>query len=446
MSPNPTASPERTAQDHDRDENILIEFIRSLFGDADKAQHFNENPAGCLADADLSHVTPQQVHDAVEVVVQSIPAPTPTVSTPTAPTPGGGGGGGGGGGHWEPPACPPDSSAASIIQQITNNYYQQIIHTEIYGDNNTVVQAIGDGAVAAGGDINAPVATTGGVAGADNKVGNEDKTETTNVDASRTGDNSGNTTITDIEDNSKNDSHNELNIGAGEGGRGGDGGPGGPGTAPPAPVAAPVAPAPAPVQAAAFHPVPIGVDAVPLLTPTQSSPAPAEPVVQAFEPVPATLLASETSSTEPVQQVNHTAPENDSELVQGIPATSGPFRDAPVEENRLGNNEIGQAAVDHPDAGHSQGDQLPGDDSAGDQLPGDQSGADQLGGEQSPIEHLAAPGDIGMETLPVDDGAYSQVYDQPVDAAPVSYVPEITPVADTAPAATELDHHLVGGP
>ena len=58
-------------------------------------------------------------------------------------------------------------------------------------------------------------------------------------------------------------------------------------------------------------------------------------------------------------QVNHTAPEYDSEVVQETPATSGPFRDAPVEENRLGNNEIGQAAVDHPDAGHSQGDQLP---------------------------------------------------------------------------------------
>ena len=47
-----------------------------------------------------------------------------------------------------------------------------------YSSTYTNVTAEGTGAVAAGGDINAPVATTGGVAGIGNSVGNTTTTTT----------------------------------------------------------------------------------------------------------------------------------------------------------------------------------------------------------------------------------------------------------------------------
>nr|HQV21343.1 hypothetical protein [Gordonia sp. (in: high G+C Gram-positive bacteria)] len=99
-----------------------------------------------------------------------------------------------------------------------------------YSSTYTNVTAEGTGAVAAGGDINAPVATTGGVAGIGNSVGNTTTTTTTNIDQSYTGDGSGNTTVTQNTDNSQNDSHNTLNVNAGDGGAGvGGGGGWGPG-------------------------------------------------------------------------------------------------------------------------------------------------------------------------------------------------------------------------
>ncbi|WLP89530.1 IniB N-terminal domain-containing protein [Gordonia sp. NB41Y] len=178
-------------------ENALVEFIKSLFDDESKAAAFKENPGRCLDDVGLGDVTPHEVSQAITVAAQSVPAPS------------------GSGTGWTP-NIPDHGSPAQILQQVTNNYYQQISNTTIIGDNNTVettqTSANGDGSVAVGGDAHGPIATTGGVAGNDNEVGNTTDDHSVEVDKSVHGNNSGNTQSTDIADNSSNDSHNKVGV------------------------------------------------------------------------------------------------------------------------------------------------------------------------------------------------------------------------------------------
>ncbi|MGW0037792.1 IniB N-terminal domain-containing protein [Gordonia sp. NPDC003376] len=178
-------------------ENALVDFIKSLFDDEKKAADFAENPGKCLNDVGLGDVTSHEVSQAITVAAQSVPSPS------------------GGGMGWTP-SIPDHGSPAQILQQVTNNYYQQISNTTIIGDNNTVettqTSANGDGSVAVGGDAHGPIATTGGVAGNDNEVGNKTDDHTIDVDKSVHGNNSGNAQTTDIADNSSNDSHNKVGV------------------------------------------------------------------------------------------------------------------------------------------------------------------------------------------------------------------------------------------
>ncbi|MXP21860.1 hypothetical protein GIY30_10915 [Gordonia sp. HNM0687] len=202
----------------------LIAFIQNLFESGEAAEDFEKNPGRCLELAGLDDVTPAQVQEAATVAAQAV--------QPAA----------GGDGGWAPPPVSGGGSVASIIQNVTNNYYQQFNNTTIIGDNNTVdttqTMATGDGSVAVGGNANGPIATTGGVAGTDNTVGNSTDDHSVDVDKSIDGDGSGNTANTNVTDNSRNDSHNRADVSA------------------PAPATTPVA-APAPQP---FHPAPIPVD------------------------------------------------------------------------------------------------------------------------------------------------------------------------------------------
>ena len=64
----------------------------------------------------------------------------------------------------------------------------------------TDVSSSGTGSVAVGGDSTGNIATTGGVAGDGNVVGNTFDNDVTNVDESVHGNNSGNTQVTQVDD------------------------------------------------------------------------------------------------------------------------------------------------------------------------------------------------------------------------------------------------------
>lgn len=97
----------------------------------------------------------------------------------------------------------------------------------------TDVSSSGTGSVAVGGDSTGNIATTGGVAGDGNVVGNTFDNDVTNVDESVHGNNSGNTQVTQVDDHSTNDNHAQVNVSAdgGSAGAGGDGGAAGGGFA-----------------------------------------------------------------------------------------------------------------------------------------------------------------------------------------------------------------------
>ena len=197
----------------------LFEFVMDLFGDEAKAAEFDKNPGKCMADAGLDKVTPHEVSAVIPIVAQSVTPP--------------------GGGSWSP-SVPSHGSPSQMIQQVVNNYYDQSIHNEIVnngsGDINVDVKqtnANGEGAVAVGGDAHGPIATTGGVAGTGNEVGNSKDDHSTHTDDSIHGNNSGNASSTKVSDNSRNDSHNKMDVTS---------------TGAPAPMAPPPPPVPIPVD------------------------------------------------------------------------------------------------------------------------------------------------------------------------------------------------------
>ncbi|WP_155976658.1 IniB N-terminal domain-containing protein [Nocardia sp. 348MFTsu5.1] len=197
----------------------LFEFVMDLFGDEAKAAEFDKNPGKCMADAGLDKVTPHEVSAVIPIVAQSVTPP--------------------GGGSWSP-SVPSHGSPSQMIQQVVNNFYDQSIHNEIVnngsGDIDVDVKqtnANGEGAVAVGGDAHGPIATTGGVAGTGNEVGNSKDDHSTHRDDSIHGDNSGNASSTKVSDNSRNDSHNKLDVTS---------------TGAPAPMAPPPPPVPIPVD------------------------------------------------------------------------------------------------------------------------------------------------------------------------------------------------------
>lgn len=161
----------------------IVDFIMELLGDSDKAQQFNDNPGKCIAESGLHDVTANEVVEAMPKVIEQV-------------SPGGG---------WTPPVTS-GGTPSEIIHQVVNNYY-----TTVIGDNNTVVQANGPGAVAVGGDNNGNISTGGGVTGDGNEVGNTTTNETTSQDNSVHGNNSGNSTKTGNLDNSTNDNHGAVN-------------------------------------------------------------------------------------------------------------------------------------------------------------------------------------------------------------------------------------------
>jgi hypothetical protein len=197
----------------------LFEFVMNMFQDEKKAAEFDKNPDKCMADAGLQDVTPQDVAAAIPVVVQSVTPP--------------------GGDGWSP-SIPSHGSPSQMIQQVVNNYYDQRVDVDIVntggGDIDVDIKqqnANGDGAVVVGGDNEGPIATTGGVAGTDNKVGNKTDDHSTNVDDSIHGNNSGNSSSTKVSDNSRNDSHNKMDVTS---------------SGAPAPMAPPPPPVPIPVD------------------------------------------------------------------------------------------------------------------------------------------------------------------------------------------------------
>ena len=379
---------EHAAQAHDsgaaptaEEQNALIQFILSIFGDEQKAADFADDPDGCMADAGLSHVTPQEVHHAVEAVAQNIPAPS-----------------GGGGGHWQP-SYPDHGSAASVLQQITNNYYQQILN--INGDNNHVdmkqVIASGDGAVAIGEDSNGNIATTGGTAGDGNTTHNTTDNDTTTVDKSIHGDGSGNTSGTAVDDHSRTDDHSSLGVKADGGG------------------------AQVPMQT--FAPTPIAVDPAPAVAAAAVSASGGDIMTeshaaQPFTEVPdSVLLGDDPASNDYLDHVVHVSPD-DPNVVGG---------DAPVEH-------------DPPDFQPIEGTSVP-DFFATDIDPGQHVDGPMDGGHYD-VDHSGdpnsgldpsityAPDHVDPTALPVDSGyepsgAESYV-PEPVSAAPV--------VADAGPA------------
>ncbi len=176
----------------------LVDFIMSLFQDPQKASEFDQNPGKCMADAGLADVPASEVNAVIPIVAESVSSP------------------GGGGGSWSP-SVPSHGSSSQIIQNIVNQYYDQSVDVINIGSGNVDVDvknqnANGEGSVVVGGDSSGPIATTGGVAGTGNAVGNKSDEHSIEVDKSIHGNNSGNASSTKVTDNSRNDSHNRADV------------------------------------------------------------------------------------------------------------------------------------------------------------------------------------------------------------------------------------------
>ncbi|MBN9801225.1 MAG: IniB N-terminal domain-containing protein [Actinomycetota bacterium] len=166
-------------------EKSLIQFILDLLKDPKALAEFKEDPHGMLAQCGLSEVSADDVRDAL-VLAQDNDDVSFDRDYNT--------GGGHGGGHHHTPPPPPvhhgEDPVKYIDKYVTNNHYtynvddrDTIIDNSVNqnvdtggGDFNQSIDtkttvASGDGAVAVGGDNNAPV-TTGdhNVVGDDNQV------------------------------------------------------------------------------------------------------------------------------------------------------------------------------------------------------------------------------------------------------------------------------------
>ncbi|MEU9818175.1 IniB N-terminal domain-containing protein [Pseudonocardia alni] len=186
-------------------EKSLIQFILDLLKDPKALAEFKEDPHGMLAQCGLSEVSADDVRDAL-VLAQDNDDVSFDRDYNT--------GGGHGGGHHHTPPPPPvhhgEDPVKYIDKYVTNNHYtynvddrDTIIDNSVNqnvdtggGDFNQSIDtkttvASGDGAVAVGGDNNAPV-TTGdhNVVGDDNQVvsGDDNTTSFGSGSAYKTGD------------------------------------------------------------------------------------------------------------------------------------------------------------------------------------------------------------------------------------------------------------------
>ncbi|TCK27754.1 IniB N-terminal domain-containing protein [Pseudonocardia endophytica] len=155
----------------------LLQFILDLLRDPEKLQEFKDDPKGALSACGLQNVTPEQVHDAIVLASDndhvSFDRDYNTGGNHVA-------------GASVPPPPPPashadhDAGVKYLDKYVTNNYItnniddrdtiidqsvNQNIDTHGGDFNQTIdnhsVNATGDGAVAAGGDIKDSTITTG---------------------------------------------------------------------------------------------------------------------------------------------------------------------------------------------------------------------------------------------------------------------------------------------
>ncbi|MFT4125049.1 MAG: IniB N-terminal domain-containing protein [Gordonia sp. (in: high G+C Gram-positive bacteria)] len=375
-----THEPATEAEQH----NALVQFFMELFGDPETQEAFRENPARCLDLAGVGHASPHQVQAAVAQVA-------PTIA-PAAPAPSGGGGGG-----WQP-SVPSHGSTEHIVQNIFNDYSK---HYTINGDGNVV--AIGDKAVAIGGDNEGNVNTgDGSTTGNENQVGNTEDNREITVDQSTHGDGSGNTTTATATDNSTTDNHGQARVGA-EGGNAGaqDSNAGGAGTGQPTTGPTPTGPTPAALSGAMpattgstpFQPAPIAMD--PTLAVAATATATGDSGSGLVQTTLNPFASSAPDAFRTADRVDAAAPGTDGdESAVPVPDHADPFSTA--GDVHLPDTDADPLGIDHLGTDHSETDPL-GTDHLGTDPLGTALGADPLDSSADPGDPGVAPSDPGVD-------------------------------------------------